>query len=97
MARAQRSIAIHAGLWSWRRTILRSSLRPEARLVLLTISLRMQDTCEFIFSTLRNLVADTGLPTDTARAGLREAVDDGFIEVLEIESGYFQITRLYRK
>lgn len=93
MAHANRSFAVTDDLWSWRDKILRSSLRPEVRLVLLAVSSRMQDTTDCIFPTLSKIVADTGLATEAVRAGLREAAEAGFLEVLEIEPGYFQVTR----
>jgi hypothetical protein len=93
MARTRPASAEDASLWSWRHKILKSWLPPAARHVLLTLACRMSDHNWECFSSVRNLVADTGLPADAVRAGLRDAALEGWIEVTEIETGYMQITR----
>ncbi len=93
MARPRPAFAEAASLWSWRRKILKSGLPPATRHVLLTLACRMSDTSDSCFTSARNLVADTGLPADAVRAGLRDAALEGWIEVREIEPGYMQISR----
>lgn len=95
MAHARQNFSQADSLWSWRHKILKSGLDPATRHVLLTLACWMNDTSAPCFSSVRNLVAATGLPTDTVRRCLREAVAAGWIEVLSAEPGYFQVTRLF--
>lgn len=96
MARTRPAFAETVSLWSWRKNILKSGLPPTTRYLLLTLACGMNDTSESCFSSVRNIAADTGLPDDAVRAGLRNAALEGWIEVTEIEPGYFQVSRTNR-
>lgn len=95
MPHARQNFAQADSLWSWRQKLLKSRLAPETRHVLLTLACWMNDGSASCSSSLRGLVASTGLSTNTVRHCLREAVADGWIDVLSAEPGYFQATRLF--
>lgn len=94
MAVARRGIGRPRLLWLWRYDILHSGLPPRARYLLLVIAhhLRNDDT-ESVKLSLRQFCSDTGLSKDGVKEGLRQAVESGLLEVVEVEPGYIQANR----
>src|ERR1044072_799232 len=67
--------------WSWRHAIANSGLPPTTRHVLLTISIKMDETGGSCYPPITELVALTGLDKKTVRKHLEIAESKGWIEI----------------
>lgn len=67
--------------WSWRQMLLKSSLSSNTRLVLLTLSMHVNDAGEPCYPTVRMLAKETGLSARVVIVHLDKGKADGWIEV----------------
>lgn len=66
-------------VWSWRQAVQRSSLPSTTKLVLLNLSVYMNDAGDSCFPTVRQQALDTGLSERAVCDHLGRAVEAGFI------------------
>lgn len=96
MAKTQPRFIQHPTLWTWRRQILQSSLPPETRHVLLTLSCYMRDADMQCYAAPKAIAADTGLTAHQVEQALQRASIEGWVDVVAIEDNHLQVTRVYR-
>jgi len=66
-------------VWSWRQVILRSSLEPSSKLLLLALSTYMNDHGEGCYPSIEQLCKDTSLSERTVFYHLKKAEAEGFL------------------
>lgn len=66
-------------MWSWRRTLMRSSLPSTTKHVLLTLSMHASEAGDGIFPKVKTLAEETSLRPETVKDHLRSAADVGWI------------------
>jgi len=67
-------------VWSWRDAIRQSGLHPNTRLVLLTLSIYMNELGRGAFPSYQTLAEDTGLNKRTVMRHIELATEAGFLE-----------------
>jgi len=67
-------------VWSWRQAVQRSALKPTTKLVLLNLSIYMNEAGECCYPTTRQQALDTGLSERAVCTHLVLAVEAGLLE-----------------
>lgn len=67
-------------VWSWRQAVQRSALKPTTKLVLLNLSIYMNEVGECCYPTTRQQALDTGLSERAVCTHLVLAVEAGLLE-----------------
>lgn len=84
-------------LWWWRHDILNSGLQPRVRLLLLTAAHHMTDNDDSCFTSTRLLARETGMNAEQVTEALRQAAENGTLEVRVIERDQMCLTRVYKR
>lgn len=67
--------------WSWRHAIVESELQATTRLLLLALSVRMDETGGGCYPSIDQIVSMTGLSKNTVREHIRLAAEGGWLSV----------------